>query len=237
MPEDRAHSIGTENETSLHAALKHYIDPDPAHHEVPAAGHIADVLNDGGAYEIQTRGFYRLRAKVEHLLTLGPVTVVYPAAAEKRLFWIDPETGDCTEGRKSSKRCTRSSFWTELPALAEFLGNPRFAARILLLELDEYRMLDGRGASKKARATHVDRVLRGIRDDYTVRTPDDLLGLLPEGLPERFTSLDFSKAAHIPRASAQAALRVLYAHGLAGRESGERRGYTYKIQPKRSENP
>ena len=34
-----------------------------------------------------------------------------------------------------------------------------------------------------------------------------------------------------------AALRVLYAHGLAGRESGGRRGYTYKIQSKRSEHP
>ncbi len=229
MLENSPRSIGTENETSLHAAVKSYIDPDSSHHEVRVAGHIADVYNDAGVFEIQTRDFYKLRRKVERLLAVCPVTVVYPAAAEKRLFWVDPETGTCTEGRKSPKRCTRCALWTELASLEEFLGRPDFAVRVLLLELDEYRALDGWDERKKQHATHIDRVLRGVRDDYTVRYKDDLYGLLPEGLSDEFTSRDFAKCAHIPRASAQSALRILHERQLAARLSHDKRGYLYKI--------
>ena len=84
---DRPFSIGTANATSLHAAMKNQIDPDPAHQEVRVGGHIADVFNENGVFEIQTRGFYKLRGKAEQLLAFSPVTVVYPAAAEKRVIW------------------------------------------------------------------------------------------------------------------------------------------------------
>ncbi len=226
---DRPFSIGTANETSLHAALKNRIDPDPAHQEVRVGAHIADVFNEDGVFEIQTRGFYKLRRKAEQLLAFAPVTVVYPAAAEKRIWWIDPETGTCTGGRKGSRPATRCTLWRELPALGELFGTPDFAVRMLLLEIDEYRLLDGFGPDRKHRATHIDRVLREVRDDFTVCVPSDLTALLPEGLEEPFGSKDFARAAHIPLNDAQKALAMLARLGLAAREPGRGRAYAYRL--------
>lgn len=226
---DRPFSIGTANETSLHAAMKNHIDPDPSHQEVRVGGHIADVFNDSGVFEIQTRGFYKLRGKAEQLLAFAPVTIVYPAAAEKRIWWIDPETGACTGGRKGSRPATRYTLWRELPALGELFGTPDFAVRMLLLEIDEYRLRDGFGPDKKRRATHIDRVLRDIRDDFTVCVPSDLIALIPEGLPAPFGSKEFAKAAHIPLKDAQKALAMLTRLGLASREPGKGRAYAYRL--------
>ena len=235
---DRPFSIGTANETSLHAAVKNHIDPDPAHQEVRLGVHIADVFNENGVFEIQTRGFYKLRRKVEQLLAFAPVTVVYPAAAEKRIWWIDPETGDCTGGRKGSRPATRFTLWHELPAFGDLFGSPDFSVRMLLLQIDEYRMLDGFGPRKKHRATHVDRVLREIRDDFTVCVPGDLGALIPAGLEEPFLSRDFARAARIPLSDAQGALTMLYRHGLVRRSPHGGRGYEYRLnRPANDENP
>lgn len=226
---DRPFSIGTANETSLHAALKNRIDPDPAHQEVRVGAHIADVFNEDGIFEIQTRGFYKLRRKVEQLLAFAPVTVVYPAAAEKRIWWIDPITGDCTGGRKGSRPATRYTLWHELPAFGTLFGSPEFSVRMLLLEVDEYRLLDGYGPQKKHRATHVDRVLRGIRDDFTVSVPAELMSLIPAGLPEPFLSRDFAKAARLPLSDAQSALAMLTRLSLVERSPHGSRGYEYRM--------
>ena len=54
---DSQASIGTYKERTLHAALKRYLEPDPACHERRYKGFIADSLHDGGVIEIQTRQF------------------------------------------------------------------------------------------------------------------------------------------------------------------------------------
>ena len=58
-------SIGTLGEKTLHAVLKHYIDPDSRHHEVRIGPYYADIASEAGIYEIQTRGFGKMRKKLE----------------------------------------------------------------------------------------------------------------------------------------------------------------------------
>ncbi len=220
-------SIGTANETSLHAAVKNLLDPDPAHQEVRIGAHIADVYDGAHIFEVQTRGLYRLRTKVTELLAFAPVTVVYPAAAVKRIWWTDPETGAVSGGRRGSRPATPYTLWRELPALESLFGTPGFAVRMLLVEVDEYRLLDGFGAQKKRRATHTDRVLRSVLDDFTVSRPAELLSLVPDKLPRPFTSRDFAAAAHIPRSDAQKALSMLTRLSLLSRSRGAH-GYAYE---------
>lgn len=230
-------SIGTANETSLHAAVKNWLDPDPAHQEVRLGAHIADVYNGEEIFEVQTRGLYRLREKARQLLAWAPVTVVYPAAACKRIYWIDPQTGSCSGGRRGSRPASPYTLWRELPGLAELFGTPGFSVRMLLIEVDEYRLLDGFGAQKKRRATHVDRVLRGIRADFTAAVPQDLLRLIPEPLPEPFTSRGFAAAAHIPLPDAQSALTMLTRHELVSRtRAGHGYLYARRFSPAPGEN-
>lgn len=54
--------------------------------------YFADIRNEDGIIEIQTRALYRLKPKLDAFLPLDAVTVVYPIAAVKRLSWLDPKT-------------------------------------------------------------------------------------------------------------------------------------------------
>ena len=222
-----AGGIGTLNETSLHDALKRRYEPDPAKHEVRIYGVVADVCRDDGVIEIQTRDCYRLKSKLTKLLPHIPVTVVIPAAAAKRIWWIDPETGEASGGRLSGKHATACELWRELPSLLEFLDTPGFAVTLLLLEWDEYILRDGYGPRKARRATHVDRVLRGVRDEITIRSKEDLSRLIPEGLPETFRAADFAGRAKLTGRAAGSAVKILSDTGHLVRLSRDRQGYLY----------
>ena len=62
--------IGTLSEKTVHAVLKEYYAPDPSVQEVPVAGCVADICTGSEIVEIQTRGFHRLRPKLERVLAL-----------------------------------------------------------------------------------------------------------------------------------------------------------------------
>jgi len=220
--------IGTLNETSLHDALKRRFSDDPACHEVHIGGVVADVYTGGRVYEIQTKGCIRLVPKLQKLLPEIPVTVVIPAPASKRIWWIEPETGEASGGRVSSKHALRYELWRELPPLLPFLDTPGFQVTLLLLEWDEYIIRDGYGPRKARRATRADRVLRGEAGSFTISSLSRLGELIPDGLPASFRSQDFAKACRIPRGTAQTALRILWQNGFLDRTGRDRLGYIYR---------
>ena len=78
-----------------------YYAPDESTHEIPIGGCVADIYTGEEILEIQTRSFDRLREKLDRFLPLCPVTIVYPIPHEKRLIWIDEETGELSSPRKS----------------------------------------------------------------------------------------------------------------------------------------
>ena len=96
-----AGGIGTLSEKALHAALKSYYEPDFESREVKVGGFVADIVGENGIIEIQTRGFDRLRRKLDAFLEAARVTVVYPVVPKRGLCWVDPETGEIFEKRKS----------------------------------------------------------------------------------------------------------------------------------------
>ena len=89
------------SEKTLHAVLKMYYEPDEDNHEVAIDGYFADIYNEHGIIEIQTRQLNKLRDKLSVFLNEYPVRVVYPMPYEKYLSWIEPETGDINSRRKS----------------------------------------------------------------------------------------------------------------------------------------
>ena len=56
--------------------LKVYFEPRPACREQPLAGYVADILNEEGVTEVQTRNYGALRKKLAAFLPLMPVRVV-----------------------------------------------------------------------------------------------------------------------------------------------------------------
>ena len=146
---DSSAGIGTLGEKTLHSVLKRYFEPDTSCHEVKIYGFVADIVSDGRIIEIQTRQFEKLRRKLECFLARSDVTVVYPVARTKRLVWIDEATGECTKKRKSPKTGRPYEVFPELYKIKSLLTNQRLCICIALVDLTEYRYLNGWGRGGK----------------------------------------------------------------------------------------
>ncbi len=201
--------IGTQGEKSLHAILKRYFESETAFHEVKVGTHIADIARDGEIIEIQTRDLYRLAPKLSTFLVENRVTVVYPIVVKKRIFWMDQETGECLSARKSNKGGKETDVLAELYGLKKFLKEPNFCVCTVLLDANEYRVLDGYGKDKKKRATKLDRIPSALIDEIYLQSAEDYKRFLPDGLPEIFTSADYQKAAGCAKWIAGRALNIL----------------------------
>jgi hypothetical protein len=201
--------VGTLAEKTLHAVLKLYFDSDESHHEVRVGAFVADIVNENGIIEIQTRSLDKLRKKLESFLAVAPVTVVYPVARVKWLMWIDEATGEITKRRKSPKIGTPCDAFFELYRIKPFLTHPNLHLCVVLLEMEEYRRLNGWSADKKKGSSRYERIPMDITGEIHIETTAQYDGLLPADLPVRFTVKDFKTAARISPKSAQAALNVL----------------------------
>ncbi len=220
--------IGTLGEKQLHAVLKQHYSAPGALREVPLEGYVADIVGEQGIIEIQTRGLGRLRKKLEKFLARAPVTVVYPIPRHKWLCWIDPATGEIGPRRKSPKIGTPYHAFPELYGLKPLLPHPGLHIRLVLLDLEEYRFLDGRGRDKKKGSTKGERVPLALVQEVRLDSPADYAQLVPASLPPSFTSKDYAAAAHIPRPISQTALNVLYAVGAVERVGKQGQFYLYQ---------
>ena len=146
-----AGGIGTLSEKALHAALKSYYEPDFESREVKVGGFVADIVGENGIIEIQTRGFDRLSRKLDVFLEAARVTVVYPVVPKRGLCWVNPETGEISEKRKSPKKGAAYDVFPELYKIKNQLMHPNFRLCIPLLEVTDYKYLDGYGKQKKLR--------------------------------------------------------------------------------------
>ena len=132
----------------------------------------------------------------------------------KYLVWIDPLTGEVTERRRSPKKGSVYDVIPELYQIKYTIDNPRMNVCLCLLEAEELRLLDGYSNGRKKGATKDDRIPISLRSEVLLSEPYDYRLFIPDGLPEEFTSADFSKAAIIPRKTAQTALNLLSYLGL-----------------------
>ena len=146
-------NIGTYKEKKLHLVLKHYFEPLTACHEIPHAGYIADIRNADGIVEIQTSGFASMKGKLEAFLPDSAVTVVYPIAEKKWVTWIDPETGDIQPRHRSPKKGSPLDTIPEMIFILDHLKNPHLTLRAVMLEVEEYRMLDGKRSRSRKRGS------------------------------------------------------------------------------------
>jgi hypothetical protein len=201
--------IGTLGEKTLHAILKHYLEPDDSRHEIRIGAFHADIFGPEGIQEIQTAGFGKLRPKLDAFLPLAHVTLVYPVARTKWVMWIDPDTGEVTKRHKSPKHGRLTDIFRELVRIKPYLTDPRLSLHILLMDVEEYRCLNGWSHNRKRGSTRFDRIPSAVAGECRIHLPDGLELLIPDGLPELFRSHDFAEATHMPLRDAQRAVNVL----------------------------
>lgn len=228
--------IGTYKEKRLHAILKDFYCPDGAHKEVKltdeyltgkhtaltdaatrraADRYVADVMTDDGEIiEIQTGGFYPLIKKLHFYLcaTDCRVTVVHPIAQTKWLRWMDEQTGELTERRRSPKRGRVRDIAKELYWLAPYLAEPRFQLCIPLIEVEETRLLNGWGNGGKRGSTRYDRFPLALCDEVMLCSPADYAAIfLPseDALPHPFTAAQYARTTGIRGKATYSVLNIL----------------------------
>lgn len=221
--------IGTLSEKTIHAILKFYYAPDSSLHEIPLEKCVADIFTGREVIEIQTRSFYRLRTKLERFLALYPVTVVYPIPYIKWVCWIDEETGEISRKRKSPKKGNPYMVFRELYAIRPFLQHPHFHLRLLLMDMEEYRLLNGWSRDKKRGSTRYDRLPVRLEEEVVLDEPRDYLQLLPLELGQQFTSKDLAGQTGIPVQLSQTALLLMDELGVVRRVGKKGNSYLYEI--------
>lgn len=222
--------IGTLSEKTLHAILKNYYEPDQDKHEIPIDRYVADIFTGEEIIEIQTAQFNRMRDKMNAFLPLYPVTIVYPIAREKWLYWVDPETGTISEGRKSPKKGNEYTAFTELYKIKQYLKEPNLKLKFVLIDVDEYKLLNGWGSQKKNNASKYDRIPRQIYKEVLIERKEDYMQFIPYELEDHFTSKTFGQAAHIPRELATVVLNILDYMEVVERIGRDGNGYLYRVR-------
>ena len=224
--ERQPQGIGTLGEKTLHSAVKYYFQPDPHQREVRMGRFVADALTEEGVVEVQTRSFEKLRPKLEFFLEQGRVTVVYPIPAEKTVIWVD-SGGACTPPRKSPLKPTAGYVLPELYRIRDLLERDGLAICLLMLRVEDYRLLDGWSRDRKRGATRYDRMPVALLREVWLRGPQDYPQLIPEELPPLFTSRELGKAIGRSPKKASMAANVLRSLGVIRQEGKRGSAYLY----------
>lgn len=222
--------IGTLSEKTVHAILKNYYEPDEDHQEIPIENYVADIYHEGSIMEVQTRSFNAMRNKLRAFLPLYPVTIIYPIPREKWLIWIDEETGQLSNKRKSPLKGNGYTVFPELYKIKMFLKDPNLRFKLVLLDMEEYRLLNGWSKDKKKGSSRFDRIPTQLVEEIDIECLQDYMLFVPYDLPEEFTVKEFAKAAHIPARRAQVVVHILAYVGVIEQIGKKGNAYLYQVR-------
>lgn len=220
--------IGTLSEKTVHAVVKNYYEPDEDKQEIPIEGLYADIFTGSEIIEIQTRSFDQVRKKLDRFLPEYPVTVVLPIPDTKWLIWIDEETGELTNPRKSPKKGNEYAAFKELYKIKPYLKKEGLTIVLLFLDMEEYRLLNGWSHDKKKGSSRYDRIPVRITKEVRFEKPEDYQLLIPDFLEGEFTCAEFAKAVKINNRQANVVLNVLFYLDAVKRTGKRGRAFVYE---------
>ena len=221
-------AIGSLNEKPLHAALKAWYRRPGDQVEVPLDGFVIDVVRDGLLIEIQTAGFSAMRKKFDRLLDTHAMRLVHPVAAEKWIVKLDA-AGEVTSRRRSPKRGVAADVCAELVSFPSLLSHPNFTLEVALVELEEVRRPDAQKGWRRGGYVIEEKRLSAVLDAVVVDSPRALLDLLPDGLPDPFTTADLAAGLGRTRHLAQEIGYCLRVSGAAETVGRDKRGILYRL--------
>jgi hypothetical protein len=214
-------TIGTLNESPLHAAVKDFVGRPGDAYEAPVEGFIADIRRGERIIEIQTRNFGGMGRKLDTLLDSREVTLVHPIAARTIIHRPDQKP------RRSPVKRGFMHVFDELIRIPTLIDHPRLTVRVLLIEERQERVYDpkarrGRGGWR-VHTRHLEQVI----EDRTFENGGDLADLLPTDLPAPFSTADLAERLGIPRPLAQKTLYCLRHLAQVEAEARTRSGVQY----------
>lgn len=220
--------IGMLMEKNVHSIIKYYLESNKDYHEIKVDSFYADIKKDNHIYEVQTRSFDKLRGKLDLFLQTNDVTVVYPIDHKKWILWIDKEDGCVKEKNLSHHTGNINKVFKELYKIKPYLTNPHLHLKLLLIDLEETRILDGYSKDKKKGSTKLNKYPLDLYEEVDINNLLDYKLFIPVGLRENFTSAIYAKQAKITKVEAQIALNILSYLDIVIRIGKNKNGYIYK---------
>lgn len=225
--QDTAPDIGLLNEKPLHAALKEWIAHGGDRFEVDVDGYVIDVVHDDLLIEIQTANFSGMKQKLVSLAAHHPIRLVYPIAGEKWLLKLPKEDGGRVRRRKSPKRGRVEELFKELVSFPELMCQDNFSLEVLLIQEEEVRRYDGKRRWRRRGWVTVERRLLDVVERHLFQGPQDLMAIIPQELPPRFTTADMARVMEVPRWLAQKAAYCLRNMGVIAQVGKQGRSKLY----------
>jgi len=196
VSEENDPHIGTLNESSLHAALKEAYSAPGDEFEVPLDRFVIDIRRHDLLIEIQTSSFASMGRKLDHLLPEHRILLVHPIAVETTLVRDDRR-------RRSPKRGSIYNLLGELVSIPTLLDHPNLSLEVVLTKIDAIQVHDPKLRRRRGGYRTIDRQLTEIVEQHRFENAEDLLTLLPDGLPHEFTTADLAAAGGFDRSIAQ----------------------------------
>lgn len=131
---------------------------------------------------------------------------------------------------KSPAKGTVYQAFKELYKIKMFLKEPNLRLTFALIDMEEYRLLNGWSADKKKGSCRYDRIPCNLAEEVFVENVKDYLQFVPYALQEPFTSDGFAKAAHIRKPLAQTVLNILVYVECVERVGKEGNKYLYRVR-------
>lgn len=110
-----------------------------------------------------------------------------------------------------------------------FLKDPNLRLRLDLIDMEEYRRLNGWSRDKKKGSDRFDRIPLTFVEEVRVDRREDYMQFIPYEIPEEFTAKDFAACAKIPVRLAQTVLLILTDLLIVERIGKQGRSYLYRI--------
>ena len=185
--------VGGLNERSIHKVLKLAIEPRVEFHEVKFLGSVADIKNEEGIFEIQTKSAYKLKEKLLKFLKVSPVTLVIPIVKQKYIRYIDSETGEILPPKRSPRSESIYTAMNSIFSLADLFSYDNFKLMLVFLSADEYKHKVRRRGQKR-----VDMIPREILEVMEITDAERFRDFFPASLGEEFVASEFAKAIKKP---------------------------------------
>ena len=205
----RRKSIGTRNESSLHRTLKYQYTGPGGKTEKKVGEYVADGLSKSGEYiEVQTGSFAPLKKKVKEFTAGGKLRIIHPIAVTKKIEVYDSD-GNFLYRRKSPVHGSPWSLFDALLHAPELPLQKGVVIEIVLADITEKRVRDGKGSWRRKGVSIKDRELSAWHESIVLKRPADYLRFVPFKKNEEFTASMLAKSAEVNKWTAQEALYVL----------------------------
>ena len=183
-------------EQTLHEQLKKYYARETGVVESSLGEYRVDVVKGDLLIEIQTRSFSSIRDKLGKLVKSYNVRLVHPIPYQKWVVRLDRDRTQVSK-RKSPKRGRVEDVFRELVYIPKLLIDSNFELEVVLVNMEEYLIDDGKGSWRRKRWSIEDRKMLDIHERYLYRNPRDFEDMLPDSLPEEFTTRMLAKEAKL----------------------------------------